>query len=312
MRPIIARRWHVVLPVVVLLVSIAACTAAPSGGGSPTSSPPPTPGQVLVPTDSDVAYAHALPTELLDLYLPPWHGRPAPLLIWIHGGGWRAGSKSAIATVPDLTSPLPPRTDCRQIVQVQVPDVVTYNARGYAVAAIDYRIDEDAVGAVKDAKAAVRFLRANAARYHLDPTRFAVWGDSAGGYSAIVLALTANQHTVFDSPELGDPGVSDAVQAVVDWYGAADLMDVPGNLGPAYSPFTYISPGKSVPPFLIAQGSTDCVVSLSHSQHLYDALRAAGVTATLHVLPGAGHEDPAFMRTQSGPTFAFLNRTLHQ
>lgn len=304
-----ARRWPVVLSVA-LLLALGACTG-PAPAPAPTSSAAPGPGQPIVPTDPDVAYATASSEERLDLYLPAT-GRPAPLVIWLHGGGWRSGDKTALATVPDLARTPLPRTSCNDITEVQVPDVVALNAKGYAVAGVDYQIDHDPVAAVQDAKAAVRFLRANAARYHLDPNRFAAWGNSAGGYSAIMLGLTADQHTVFDNPALGNPTVSTAVQAVVDWYGAADLSDLPGNNGPAENPFTYITPGRKVPPFLIAQGDADCVVPLQHSQHLHDALVAAGASATLNVLHGAGHEDPAFMRTQWAPTMAFLDRTLRQ
>lgn len=302
-----SRRARVLLAAGMIMAASACTTTTPTN--APPSSSPPTPGQTIAPTVSDVAYAHTSPEQLLDLYLPSGN-TPAPLVIWIHGGGWRTGDKAAIATVPDLTAPLPQRTDCRDIVQVQVPNVVTLNAKGYAVAAINYRIDHDPVAAVQDAKAAVRFLRANAARYHLNPNQFAAWGDSAGGYSAIMLAITATKQTVFDSPDLGNPNVSTAIQAVVDWYGASDLPDLAGNPGPAESPFTYIAKGQRIPPFLIAQGDQDCVVPVQHSQHLYQALKAAGVTATLNILHGAGHEDPAFMRTQSTPALEFLDHTL--
>jgi acetyl esterase/lipase len=305
-----ARRWHVVLPAA-LLLALAAC-GGPAPEASPTSTSAPGPGQGIVPSAADLAYAQASPRERLDLYLPAAASRPAPLVIWFHGGGWRQGDKAALATVPNLAATPPPRTNCQDITEVQVPNVVGLNAKGYAVAGVDYRLDLNPLEAVQDAKAAIRFLRANAARYHLDPNRFAAWGNSAGGYSVIMLGLTGGQHTVFDDPALGNPTVSSAVQAVVDWFGASDLSDLPGNNGPAENPFTYIVPGRHVPPFLIAQGTADCIVPLQHSQHLHDALVAAGASATLNILPGAGHEDPAFMRTQWAPTMAFLDRTIHQ
>ncbi|WP_170324060.1 alpha/beta hydrolase [Cryptosporangium phraense] len=113
-------------------------------------------------------------------YLPAG-GRAAPLVVWIHGGGWRTGDKSGLNLRYDPSvEPRKPAT-CNGVVQVQSPDVSALNSAGYAVAAINYRLDHDPVTAVRDAKAAVRFLRSNAARYHLDPGRFGVWGDSAGG-----------------------------------------------------------------------------------------------------------------------------------
>ncbi len=302
-----------VLSAAAIALAAGACGApTPTSGAAPSVSRPPGPGDALVPTVSDVAYADADPAQRLDLYLPPTGGNPAPLVIWIHGGGWRNGDKSALGTVPDLARTPPPRTDCHTVTEVQVPDVETLNAKGYAVAAINYRIDHDPVAAVRDAKSAVRFLRAGASRYHLDPNRFAAWGDSAGGYSAIMLAVTADRHTVFDDPTLGNANVSAAVQAVVDWYGAADLSDIPGDNGPAENPFTYISAGNDIPPFIMAQGDADCVVVVAHTRHLHDALVAAGGSANLTVLRGAGHEDPAFMRTQWAPTLAFLNKTLRR
>jgi acetyl esterase/lipase len=259
-----------------------------------------------------VAYAGTSPQQRLDVYLPVRSARPAPLVIWIHGGGWRTGDKSSIAERYDPSMSPPKPTSCTDIVQVQVPDVAALNARGYAVAAVNYRLERDPVPALQDAKAAVRFLRANASRYDLDPQRFAAWGDSAGGYSAIMLGVTGGRNTVFDDPALGNPAVPATVQAVVDWFGPTDFSSIPGHLGKADSPFTYIAAGRSLPPFRIANGDADCIVPPQQSRQLFDALTKVGAVATLTVLPGAGHEDPAFMRTQLAPTVAFLDRTLHR
>lgn len=290
----------------VLVLAACGAPAAPASGPASAAVAAPT-------TIDDLVYAHADFLETLDLYLPAPGTKPAPLVVWLHGGGWRTGDKKALDHYPDPSAPVPPRTDCRDIVQVQVPDVAALNAQGYAVAGVDYRIDHSPVHAVQDAKAAVRYLRANAARYHIDPDQFAVWGDSAGGYSAIMLAVTADQHTVFDDPALGNPTVSSAVQAVVDWYGAVESADLPGPYTQAENPFPYIANARQpLPPFRIVQGDADCVVPLQHSRDLYNALIKSGTTATLTVLHGAGHEDPAFMRTQPAPTLAFLNRTFHR
>jgi acetyl esterase/lipase len=196
---------------------------------------------------------------------------------------------------------------------VQVPDLAELLAKGYAVAAVNYRLNHQPVAAAQDAKAAVRFLRANAQHFRLDPNRFAAWGDSAGGYSAIILGVTAGRPTIFDDPRLGNAGVSAAVQAVVDDFGASELPDMPGPYVAGEDPFPYIASAKpgSIPPFRIAHGDKDCVVPLQHSRDLLAALTKAGATATLTVLPGATHEDPAFMRTQWEPTFLFLDRVFH-
>jgi acetyl esterase/lipase len=286
-------------------VMLAGCTgAAPRTAGSASPSAP------AASTVYDLAYAGKAPAEKLDLYLPPPAAGPAPLVIWVHGGGWRTGTKNAIAQGYDPSAPPPPEpTQCGVNTQIQTPDVADLNAKGYAVAAVDYRLEQDPVAALKDAKAAVRFLRANATRYHLDPERFAAWGDSAGGYTVIMLGVTGGLATEFDDPALADTGLSAAVQAVIDWFGPTDAANLPGRMGPAEIPYTYIKPGRPLPPFLIAHGAADCIVPVQASRHLDKALVEAGGQATLHVLPGARHEDPAFMRTQLAPAYAFLDQT---
>ena len=262
----------------------------------------------LRPTIADLPYADKSPLEKLDLYLPAKNGRLAPLVIWMHGGGFRVGDKRSMPRTyfgppPKLMGPDGPY-------QIQVPDVAALTAKGYAVVSLNYRLDGKFsifVGidsAVQDAKAAVRFLRANADKYGLDPNRFAVWGNSAGGYMAAMLGVTGDQPTDFDNLTFGNANVSSAVQAVVVWYGAVDgLPDMKYNLS------SYLSTAKTVPPFLIANGDADPGVTAAQAQRLHDALIKAGVHSTLTILPGAGHEDPAFMVTQMIPTFAFLDKT---
>jgi len=293
--------------------TVAASTSASAlPAGSNSASEFPTVGSSAT-TLPDLPYATLDPAEQLDLFLPAAGAHPAPLLIWIHGGGWRTGDKGQITgfTGPSVKAPKP--GPCRTVVEVQVPDLAELLAKGYAVAAVNYRLNHNPVAAAQDAKAAVRFLRANAQHFRLDPDRFAAWGDSAGGYSAIILAVTAGRHTIFDDPRLGNAGVSAAVQAVVDDFGASELPDVPGPYIAGEDPFPYIASAKpgSIPPFRIAHGDKDCVVPVQHSRDLLAALTKAGASATLTVLPGATHEDPAFMRTQWVPTLAFLDRVFH-
>ena len=158
--------------------------------------------------------------------------------------------------------------------------------------------------ALRDGKAAVRFLRAHAVKYHLDSSKFAVWGDSAGGYMAAMLGVTGDQATAFDDPSLGNAGVSSAVQAVVVWYGAEDRLP-----DPELSIVHYLSKAKILPPFRIVNGDADQVISPAQAQRLNEELTKAGAISTLTILPGAGHEDPAYMATQMLPTFAFLDHT---
>ncbi len=260
----------------------------------------------IEPTVADLSYATKSPAEKLDLYLPAQGGARAPLVIWIHGGGFMVGDKHSMprrkfGPAPKPVGPFGPY-------QIQVPDVAALTAKGYAVASLNYRLGANmyvaAVPAIQDGNAAVRFLRANAGKYHLDPGKFAVWGNSAGGYMAAMLGTTGDQPTIFDDPSLGNADVSSAVQAVVVWYGAEDRLP-----DPELSIVRYLTTARNLPAFMIANGDADPVIPLIQAQRLQDALIRAGAKSTLTILPGAGHEDPAYMATQMVPTFAFLDRT---
>lgn len=283
------------------------------------------------PTVADVAYAPLSPQQTLDLYLPDDAG-PSPVVVWLHGGGFVGGDKNLLSRA-NTRLPAGAKFD-----QIQVPDVRGLTARGYAVVGLNYRTAsslhtrEDRrstlIQAARDGKAAIRFLRANAAAYHLDPRRIAVWGNSAGGYIAAMLGATGDQQTIFDDPALGNADVSSAVQAVIDWFGPMDYVTFSAQIAanPAcadpgwqpyaedeieaerqYSPLTYLPTARILPPFRIANGDGDCQVAWEQSKELYDALTALQARVTLTILTGAGHEDPAFMRTQMVPSFAFLD-----
>lgn len=251
----------------------------------------------LQPTHADVPYADVSASQILDLFIPEGEG-PFPLVINIHGGGFMMGSKEM------LDAPL-----ARMWLQ-----------QGIAVASINYRLSGEALfpAAVQDAKAAVRFLRANATRYNLDPDKFLAFGQSAGGNLASLLG-TSGGVAEFDDPALGNEGVSSRVQGVVDWFGPTDflLMDeqataqgCPADHGAADSPeskylgkpiadvpelvkqanpITYIDVND--PPFLLQKGDQDCMIPFAQSQLLYDALVAAGIPATFETMAGAGHGD---------------------
>ncbi len=232
---------------------------------------------------------------LLDLYLPGTASGPMPLIIWIHGGGWEGGSKE---------NPLPLR--------------LGFAGKGYAIAAINYRLSSEAAfpAQIEDCKAAVRWLRANAAKYNLDPARFAAWGSSAGGHLAALLG-TSGGVTELEGSVGGNLEYVSSVQAVCDYFGPADLtrfttatyhapaaaelvvselLGVPVaqnlDIARAASPVTYVSAGD--PPFFIVHGTDDNTVPLSQSQMLYDALIQAGVPATLNVIEGAAHGGDEF------------------
>lgn len=226
---------------------------------------------------------------LLDLYLPESTGKPLPLIIWIHGGAWMAGSKND-------SSP-----------------ALRFTTEGYAVAHVGYRLSQEAKfpAQIYDCKAAVRWLRGNAAKYDLDAKRFVAWGASAGGH---LVALLGTSGGVADlEGNVNESKESSRVQAVVDWFGPTDFLhigepesdlrhnapDSPesrligGPLlenkdkGANASPITYVS--KDAPAFLIMHGDRDRTVPFNQSELLYAALKKAGVDATLVPLKGAGH-----------------------
>jgi acetyl esterase/lipase len=248
------------------------------------------------PSVEDLAYANKSSAEKLDLYLPKTGSAEAPVVIWMHGGGFRVGDKRSMPRRDFGPPPKPIGVDGPY--QIQVPDVAALTAKGYAVVSLNYRLGLGLVPAVQDGKAAVRFLRANANKYHLDPAKIAVWGNSAGGLIAALLGVTGDQESIFDDPSLGNAGLSTDVQAVVVWFGALEREIVP-----------YLSNAKILPPFMIANGDFDQSISSQMARQLQDALLKAGAKSTLTILHGAGHEDPAFMATQMLPTFAFLDKS---
>lgn len=197
---------------------------------------------------------------------------------------------------------------------------------GFVVAAVEYRVVPDMYpGLVEDGKAAVRYLRAHAADYGIDPARIGVLGDSAGGYLAQMVGLT-NGEKRFDKGDCLDR--SSDVQAVVTIYGISNLLNIGEGFsqdvqqlhqspsateallvnGPAFRDFAGASisadPNKALsaspmghlegakPPFLILHGSADTLVSPVQSKQLFEALRAKGSKADYVLVEGAGHGDP--------------------
>ena len=162
--------------------------------------------------EKDIVYASLPGTPYgkrdlhLDLFRPEKTGK-YPALIHIFGGGWRSGNKS-----------------------MQVPMAQQIAAKGYVTASVEYRLSPEALypAAVFDIKAAIRFLRANAAKYNIDPDKIAITGSSAGGQLAALIGATAGVEK-FEGNE-GNPGVSSAVQAIIDMDGVLDF-DTPDEKG---------------------------------------------------------------------------------
>jgi acetyl esterase/lipase len=259
-----------------------------------------------VPKSADSAH-------MLDLYFPSKEARadkPLCLIVWIHGGGWKSGSK-------DLKPFLP-------LVQ-----------NGFAVASINYRLAPETQfpGQIYDCKAAIRWLRAHAREYGIDPGKIGVWGSSAGGHLVALLGTTNGVKSL--EGDHGNLQYSSDVQAVCDWFGPSDLPVlieqsqvfriapdpilrrlVTSFLGEenlekakAASPITYVT--SKAPPFLIFHGDKDSLVPCEQSEELQAALKKAGVKATLQVIKGAGHDGPAFSPFIGTTMTAFFKKYLN-
>ena len=257
----------------------------------------------------DIAYVtDGHERQKLDLYVPD-EGENLPLIIWVHGGAWLGGNKTYYVPMAFLKS-------------------------GYAGASINYRLSQHAIfpAQIEDVKAAVRWLRANAETYRLNPNRFAAWGSSAGGHLVAMLG-TAGDVEAFEVGE--DLEVSSKIQAVVDYYGPTDFLQMdahrlPDGLvhdapdspesklvgGPIQehkdrvakaNPITYVS--KEDPPFLIVHGDQDKLVPYHQSVLLKDALKKTGVSVKFYRVEGGGH---GWFRDPKVPelTKAFLEQHL--
>jgi acetyl esterase/lipase len=230
-----------------------------------------------------------------------------PVIVWIHGGGWQGGSKEntlGLAFVP----------------------------KGYALASINYRLSQHAVfpAQIQDCKAAIRWLRANASKYHLDAEHIGVWGTSAGGHLVALLGTTGNLKEL--EGDGGNLDQSSRVQAVVDWFGPTDFTHGWPRFNPPNSPVARLLGGpvtenkdkaaqaspvthvsKDAAPFLIMHGDKDNLVPLSQSEELAEALKKAGVEVTFRALQGSGHGGPAFMNPENRKLIEdFFNKHLRR
>lgn len=257
----------------------------------------------------DVPYSNKSASQKLDIYLPNEGEGPFKVIVAIHGGGFLVGDKA----------------DGDMNAQLQGL------RRGYAVASVNYRLSPEAKfpAQINDVKAAIRFLRANAQKYNLNPDKMAAWGASAGGNLAS-LAGTTGDAKKLDDLSLGNEAQSSRVQAVVDWFGPIDFLtmdaqnkesgisekvqgvqvhDTPDsmegkllgaqpskapNLSRAASPESYIT--SDDPPFLIQHGTLDPFVPTQQSVHFAAALKKAlgDSKVTLVLIPDAGHGGPQF------------------
>jgi len=221
---------------------------------------------------------------LMDMLRPPDGAAPRPAVLFVHGGGWQSGSRREHYAARVLAS------------------------GGFIAATLDYRLSDAAPfpAAVEDVKCAVRFLRAGAAQYGIDPQRIGIVGASAGGHLAMLAAVA--EETAGLEGSGGWEGVSSRVQAVVSFYGWSDFpagseaiarngSGAPAFLGGLFrdlpetyrraSPIAYVSAGD--PPLLLLHGDRDRMVPLDQSERMLQAYRQAGLPAELVIVQGAGH-----------------------
>lgn len=237
---------------------------------------------------TNIVYAKVGDRELhINLVLPKRRpATPLPVIVWIHGGGWRIG---------DYTR----------------NRAAWFAEHGYAAVSIEYRFLDVALlpAQVYDCKAAIRFLRANAKTYGLDPNHIGVWGGSAGGHLAALIGTSADVTEL--EGDLGNAGQSSRVQAVSPWYGLYDMTarnkgrkkDSPKpspyieflggtfeekrDLAKLVSACTHAS--KDDPPFLIVHGEIDRTMPIRQAELLNDALTKAGVAVTFLRVKNGDH-----------------------
>jgi acetyl esterase/lipase len=233
---------------------------------------------------------------LLDLYIPSVKKQPY-LIVWIHGGVWRSGSKES-------------------------PPLGMLSA-GYAMASIDFRLSTEAPfpAQVYDIKAAIRFLRANAKKYGYNHDHIIIWGSSSGGHLAALVGTTNNDN--YMEGGLGKyPEESSSVQAIIDFYGPADLLTILSQSTPhgisVRAPGLELLLGKPVeqvpeiaklaspvyhidsadPPLLIVHGDQDIQVPVNQSLELMAAYKKQSLRVQLEIIPGAGHGDDVYYKKE--------------
>lgn len=244
---------------------------------------------------------------LLDLYRPAESTGVVPVIVWVHGGGWKNGSKN--------------RCPATWLVE-----------QGYAVVSINYRLTDQAQwpAQIEDCRAAVRWVRENAAGFQLDGDHIAAWGSSAGGHLVALMGT-------LDAPK--NEKTSSRVQAVCDWFGPTDLLTMPPNLPEngrtledvansngakllgktviehpelAKQASAYYQVSAEDSPFLIMHGDKDFNVPLIQSQKLHDKLQEAGVSSTLIIVPEAGHGGKEFQAPEIQEAIkSFFDKHLH-
>lgn len=245
----------------------------------------------------------------LDVYLPKGVAKP-PLMIWVHGGGMVFGNENTIKY-----------DESAKLLEVLIKN-------GIAVASVNYRLATEAPYPVsgQDVKTAIRYLRANAAKYGFNPKKFAIGGDSAGAYLSLMAATTGNQKSLFDDPADPNLKTSASVSAVFDLFGNMNVLTMAENkikypcqdkndfaygLDPKMSIwfgdvtlpenrekvdsanlYPFLAKNKSLPSFFIIHGTADCSVSKYDSIELDSKVKALKGKSVLKLIPGENHGGP--------------------
>lgn len=278
-----------------------------------------------VTSHADVTYSTVAGFRpmVVDIYLPTKKGGPKPLILYIHGGGWVGGHtrhSGALSNFPAVLAKLA--------------------SEGFVVASLEYRLSGEAPfpAQLQDARAAIRFLKANSAQYGIDPARTGVWGGSAGGHLTALTALSCGDTSLDAAPAA--PG-SACVQSAVTWYGVFDFAPILARSAEnaslnsaengllrctpatcteqavkAVSPASYID--AKDPPFLLIHGETDAVVPVEQSRDVEAKMKAAGMMVESIYIPGVDHsfiganaaETRAATLMATNATFDFFHKTL--
>lgn len=292
-----------------LLVSILSGAAVAGDEAPPAAKSSNLPPGVKVIRDVQYAKINDIVLKM-DIYLPEDAKAAMPAVVYFHGGGWRRGSKSGCSAAIPLA------------------------AKGYIVASVDYRLSQQAIfpAAIEDCKGAVRFLRANAAKYFIDPKSIITMGDSAGGHLASLMGTSAGAKDL-EGTTGGNLDQSSTVQAVIDYYGPIDFIAIidqksdvkRGEIGAPEvqllggrtlehkdlaikaSPLTYVT--KDVPPFLIVHGEKDPRVPMEQPKAMLEAVKNIGGEATLHIVKNGSHGFTAAQNAELIPVLTeFLDK----
>ena len=269
----------------------------------------------------DLPYAALSPSQKLDIYLPDEGDGPFPVIVYLHGGAFAIGDKRDIYVLSILKS----------------------IKHEYALVSVNYRLSGEATfpAGLQDAKAALRWVRANSEQYHLDGDRIAIWGCSSGATFAAMICLTANVSEL-DDLSLGNPEYPCNVQAAVDWFGPTDFLKMdeqleengfdtadhgePGSPESRYlgaiisdvplkvelaNPMTYVH--EHMPPILIQHGRLDDLVPVQQSMIFVEKLEkyVNSDRFEFDIIEGAGHADPLFETEKNMErVFSFLDKHL--